>query len=161
MRRSLEAIGLFALAGLLWVTCSALYGPEPLPARVPTHFDLAGHPNGWGSPAALFLLPAIALVLYCGMTLVARYPSVFNYPVRVTPANRPRLEEITISLLTWIKVEMVCFLPGFRSRRFRSCAIAEAAYLRRSSPLESSRSSSPSPGILQHCFARPERHTES
>jgi uncharacterized membrane protein len=108
MRRSLEAIGLFALAGLLWVTGSALYGPEPLPARVPTHFDLAGHPNGWGSPAALFLLPAIALVLYGGMSLTARFPSVFNYPVRVTPENRLRLEGITISLLTWIKVEMVC-----------------------------------------------------
>ena len=39
-----------------------------LPARVPIHWDLAGHENGWGSPLmASLLFPAIATVTYLGI----------------------------------------------------------------------------------------------
>ena len=47
MRKTLEAVGLGALAVLFWDTYRALYGPDPLPDRIPTHFDIAGQPNGW------------------------------------------------------------------------------------------------------------------
>jgi len=39
-----------------------------LPARVPIHWDLAGHENGWGSPLmASMLFPAIATATYLGI----------------------------------------------------------------------------------------------
>ncbi len=47
MRKTLEAISLGALAVLSWIAYSALHGSEPLPKRVPTHFDIAGQPNAW------------------------------------------------------------------------------------------------------------------
>ena len=108
MRKSLEAIGLAALAVLIWVTWSALAGPDPLPERIPTHFDMQGHPNGWGSPAMLLLLPVIAVALYLMMTVVARFPSSFSYPVRVTAENRARLQELTLNMVAWLKTELVC-----------------------------------------------------
>ncbi|HTB97188.1 MAG TPA: DUF1648 domain-containing protein [Terracidiphilus sp.] len=108
MRKILEVVGLFALGILFWITWSALYGPDRLPDRVPTHFDAAGNPNGWGSPAGMIILPVIAAGVYLLMSVVARFPSAFNYPVRVTPLNRARLQEITLTMIAWIKVEMVC-----------------------------------------------------
>jgi hypothetical protein len=33
---------------------------------------------------------------------------MFNYPVKVTEANRDRLQSLTIDLLTWIRTEIVC-----------------------------------------------------
>ena len=107
MRKTLELAGLFALGILAWITYAALYGPDRLPDRVPTHFDAAGNPNGYGSPAGMIILPIIAAGVYLLMTVVARFPSAFNYPVRVTPANRPRLQQITLTMISWIKVEMV------------------------------------------------------
>jgi uncharacterized membrane protein len=104
----LETIGIGALAFLLGITCAALYGPQRLPAWIPTHFDLAGHPNGWGSSSVLPLFPVVALVLYLGMTIVGRIPSAFNYPVRVTAENRPRLEALTLQMIAWLKTEIVC-----------------------------------------------------
>jgi uncharacterized membrane protein len=126
MRKMLEAIGLAALAVLFWVTYRALYGPDPLPDRIPTHFDIAGQPNGWGPPSALLLLPAVAVSLYLVMTLVAQFPSAFNYPVRVTAENRPRLQARALSMIAAIKVEMVCLfaciqwsiVDGARQQRF-------------------------------------------
>jgi uncharacterized membrane protein len=108
MNRALEAIGLGSLAALFWVTCRALYGPDPLPGRIPTHFDVTGQPNSWGSPSTLMFLPVVALALYVLMTVVSRFPSAFNYPVSVTAENRPRLQALSLRMIAWLKVELVC-----------------------------------------------------
>jgi uncharacterized membrane protein len=108
MRKILEAISLGALAVLFWITLRTLYGPERLPDRIPTHFDLVGRPNGWGSPSALLLLPLVALAIYLGITLTSRFPAVFHYPVRVTPQNRPRLQALSVRMIVSLKAELMC-----------------------------------------------------
>ena len=124
MRKILEAAGIVALLTLGWMTCSALYGPERLPERVPTHFDAAGNPNGWGSPAMMVVLPLIGSAIYLVLTIAALLPGAFHYPVRAMAANLPRMQEVTRNLLAWIKVEMAClfavlqgvFIQSARSR---------------------------------------------
>lgn len=112
MRKNLEAISLGALAVMVWITYQAFHGPSPLPDRIPTHFDLAGNPNGWGSPRTLLLLPAVAFAIYLIITFVALFPSAFNYPVRVTASNRAQLEELALGMIAWLKAELVCFFAG-------------------------------------------------
>lgn len=109
MRKSLEAIALVALLLMGWVTYLAFEGPDRLPDRVPIHFDIAGNPNGWGSPAALLLLPIVAVGLYFGMTVVSGFPGAFNYPVRVTRENLGRLQSVTLNMIAWLKAELSCF----------------------------------------------------
>lgn len=109
MRKSLEAIALFALMLLWWITYEALAGPNRLPDRIPTHFDAAGHANGWGPPAALLLWPIVAVGLYLAMTVVSRFPGAFNYPVRVTRENLARLQSVALDMVGWLKAELVCF----------------------------------------------------
>jgi uncharacterized membrane protein len=108
MRKTLETVALAGLAVMYWIAYSAVYGPNPLPNRVPTHFGITGQPNAWGSPSGMFLLPAIGTAVYLILSVVALFPSTFNYPARVTPQNRPRLEALVRQLLAWIKVDMVC-----------------------------------------------------
>ena len=108
MRKVLETIALLALAVQLWITYRALSGPERLPARIPTHFDAAGNPNGWGTPTMLLLLPAVAVFIYLLFTVVTRFPSAFNYPVRVTTQNRSQLQALALDMIAWLKVELVC-----------------------------------------------------
>ncbi len=106
MRKSLEAISLGMIAILFWITWRGLNGPERLAGPIPTHFNAAGEPNAWGPPGALWLLPAIALGLYLFISLVALFPASFNFPVRVTAANRPRLEALTLQMISWLKLEL-------------------------------------------------------
>jgi len=108
MRKLLEGVGLGALALLIWITYSALTGPTRLPDRIPTHFDAVGNANGWGSPAALLLLPIVAVGIYLLITVVSMFPASFNYPVRVTAENRERLQELTLDMVTWLKTELAC-----------------------------------------------------
>lgn len=110
MRRIAETLSVALFAEIILVAASALYGPYRLPVLIPTHFNAAGQPDGWGSPRALLLFPAIAAILYLLMSWVARHPASFNFPVRATPRNRKQLEAIALSMIAWIKAEVVGIL---------------------------------------------------
>ncbi len=109
MRKSLEVVALFALFLLFWITYAALEGPNRLPDRIATHFDAAGNANGWGPPTVLWVLPVAALGLYLLMSVVARFPSAWNYPVRVTRENLDRLQSVALNMVALLKTELVCF----------------------------------------------------
>jgi uncharacterized membrane protein len=109
MRKTIEVLALMILGFLYWITYSALYGPERLPDRIPTHFDISGQPNAWGPPTMLWLLPVIGTGLYVLMTALAaiRFRR-YNLPVRVTEANLPFIQEKTSEMVAWIKCEALC-----------------------------------------------------
>jgi uncharacterized protein DUF1648 len=107
MRKSLEAAALVLLCLTWGWTANGIFGSDPLPAQIPVHFDLAGRPDRWGTPQMLWMIPLMTAVIYGLMTLVARYPSAFNFPLRIKPATRPRLEAIALNLLSWLKVEVL------------------------------------------------------
>lgn len=104
---SLELLSLIAWIVLLAITARALYSPAHLPDRIPIHFNAAGQPDGWGSRAMLLVFPVMATAIYLLMTLVARFPSAFNYPVRVTVQNRARLQSLALGMIAWLKAELV------------------------------------------------------
>lgn len=114
MRKLLHILSLTALAILFWITWDALYGPNHLTGRIPTHFGIDGAPNAWGEPKMLLMLPVIAVFLYLAMTLAARFPGKFNYPVRVTPLNRPRLQRIALNMIAWLTVETVSLFTALQ-----------------------------------------------
>jgi uncharacterized membrane protein len=105
VRKTLELASLILLAAMAWIAWSALRGPDPLPERVATHFDAAGNANAWGSPAGIVVLPILGVVIYCIFSAAPIFRSSFNYPVKVTPENRQRLEALALRLLSFIKVE--------------------------------------------------------
>ena len=80
---------------------------DVLPAHVPIHFGISGRPDRFGSKSMLLILPAVAVALALLLTLVARFPQSFNYPVRVTPENAPRLYRQGRLLLAWLNVLVV------------------------------------------------------
>ncbi len=46
MRKTLEMMALLLLVFAWGVSASAIFGPNPLPARIPTHFNAASQPDG-------------------------------------------------------------------------------------------------------------------
>jgi uncharacterized membrane protein len=99
-----------ALAGLgLLCVCTSLPANwNYLPARVPVHFGLNGHPDGFGSKSLLLFLPATGVFLYLVLTIVARFPAYFNFPVPVTDGNRQTLRDLAIEMIGWLKAEVMC-----------------------------------------------------
>jgi hypothetical protein len=126
MRKILEFVSLAALAVTLWVTAKEMVGPSRLTGRIPVHFNAAGQPDAWGSTASLLAVPILALVLYVLMTLVARYPAAFNFPVRVSPANRGQLEGLALQMISWLKAEVLCLFAWVQGTTVASATGGEA-----------------------------------
>jgi len=116
MRKTIEALALIVLGYLSWITYWALNGPDQLPDRVPTHFDISGRPNAWGSPEILWVLPVVGLCLYVLITGLASIQfRTYNLPVRVTEANLPFIQQKTSEMIAWIKAEMLCLFVYIQS----------------------------------------------
>jgi uncharacterized membrane protein len=127
MRRILDFVGVAFLVVLAWITYGALYGPDPLPQRIPTHFGANGQPNAWGPPGSLWLLPIVGVGLYLLISVVSLFPASFNFPVRSTPANRPRLEALTLQMMAWVKAELCCLFLAMQWSIIQSARPGNAA----------------------------------
>ncbi|MGA2887846.1 MAG: DUF1648 domain-containing protein [Terracidiphilus sp.] len=110
MRKWLEAICLAGMAFIFWITYQALNGPQPLPSRIPTHFDAAGNANGWGPPSTLYFLPLAAVALYLLFTVISLIPTGIRSTARLTVESRARIEAMTHQMMAWVKVEVVALL---------------------------------------------------
>ncbi|NLT34962.1 MAG: DUF1648 domain-containing protein [Gaiellales bacterium] len=75
-----------------------------LPAQVPTHFDLSGRVDGYGSKDAFLFLPLISVVLWATLTVVVRFPRLFNYPFRLKTEELPGQFRLARWFLSWLKV---------------------------------------------------------
>jgi uncharacterized membrane protein len=79
-----------------------------LPDKVPTHFNFAGTPDDWGSKYSLLLLVGVTFVLYLGLSILSRFPHIYNYPFALTDENRQRQYLLARQMLTALKAELVC-----------------------------------------------------
>lgn len=78
-----------------------------LPNRVPRHFNAAGEVDGWGGKGFMWFLPVMGAFLFALMSFISRFPHTFNYPVKVTMENAPRLYHAARQLILALKFEIV------------------------------------------------------
>lgn len=87
---------------LLWmITIFAFF---KMPIIVPTHFNAAGQPDSFGSKETVFILPVIATIIFAGLTVLNRYPYIFNYINKITEANALHQYTIAARMLRALKL---------------------------------------------------------
>lgn len=100
----------FELAGKLFLIILwglTVYIFLKLPATVPVHFNGSGQPDSYGSKMILLILPALATLLYLGLTKLNKYPHIFNYMTDITEENAQRQYGIATRMLRFIKVAIL------------------------------------------------------
>ncbi len=106
---AIEWLGWLALA-IFWVYVWANYAS--LPKTIPTHFNWKGEVDGYGRRETILLLPLIATAVFFGLTLLNRYPHLFNYSRPITAENAVGSYAAATRLIRLIKTSMV-FIFGF------------------------------------------------
>jgi uncharacterized membrane protein len=101
------ALETLALIGVLSLAAFAAYYYPRLPQTIPTHFNFKGEPDGWGGKGVLIMLPAIGVILYTGLTVLAQFPHIFNYPWAITEANARRQYAISRQMMSVVKLDLV------------------------------------------------------
>lgn len=118
-----ETTALVGVAFLVVVT--AFYWPMVHKTTIPTHFDIAGKVDGWGPKWTLLLMPVMGAVIYILISIVSRFPHTFNYPVPITEENAERQYRIAVTVMRWLKMEMV-WLFAYLNRQMIQVALGKA-----------------------------------
>lgn len=96
-----------ALLGAFVLAAALIAIPTTMPERVPLHFGASGQPDRWGSPMELMFLPAIGIVMWVSLELLARVPHIYNYPVAITTENAARQYTLARRLVRWLNATLV------------------------------------------------------
>jgi uncharacterized membrane protein len=112
----MEAIGWLMLL-LLWVYNAYLY--NILPQTIPVHFDAAGKADGFGDKITLFLMPTVGTIIMIGITILNRYPHVFNYPLEITEENALHQYRLSTRFIRQLKISvlLVFWLISLQTRQ--------------------------------------------
>lgn len=101
---SLEILAVLALAAL-WLLL--LYFYPKLPNTIPVHFDGAGKIDGYGSKILLLFEPIVASILFFGLTVLNRYPHLFNYLSPINEDNAAYQYRMATRLIRYLKLLIV------------------------------------------------------
>jgi uncharacterized membrane protein len=84
-----------------------------MPERIPVHFDINGVADGFGGKSTLWILPLTGAFTYLLLTIVSRFPEIYNFPVKITEENalvQYRLATRFIRLLKTVILILFLFL---------------------------------------------------
>lgn len=101
---TLEAIAILGIISL-WVMAVVSY--LSLPETVATHFNVSGQADNWGNKASIFILPGIGILLFTGISILTKFPHIFNYPVKVTEENAPQFYKKSVRIIRILKALLV------------------------------------------------------
>jgi uncharacterized membrane protein len=124
-------IEIIGFIGIICLIALPIYYFNDLPDRLPKHFNALGQADSYGNKNMIWLLPALGLILYIGMTILNKYPHVFNYPIKVTNENAERLYKsgtVTVRFLKTVVILSFAYL-NFRIIKVGLNEIAEIGKL--------------------------------
>lgn len=97
----LEVLG-WASIVVLWAITIFFY--SGLPDKIPTHYNLSGEPDSFGTKKTIIALPIIATVLFLFISMLNKYPHIFNYPVKITEKNALAQYQNTLMMTRYLKL---------------------------------------------------------
>lgn len=107
-RSSFEvSLDIFGAMGLLFMVGMIVFYWSSLPEQIPSHYRVSGRPDAWSGKNILLVLPIISAALYIGLTVLSRYPQIYNYPWPITVENAPRQYRLARQMVIVLKTAIV------------------------------------------------------
>lgn len=78
-----------------------------IPDKIPGHYNATGEIDRIGSKKELLVLPIVSWLMYLGMTVLEKFPQVWNTGVTVTEENKERVYRVLKNMLSTMKLIMV------------------------------------------------------
>jgi uncharacterized membrane protein len=108
-----------AIVSLIILIVLPLVNFSTLPDRIPVHFNSYGHADGYGSKITLLILPATGVFIYLMMTVLASYPHIFNYAVKITAENAEVQYRLATRLMRYLKTVIIIMFAFISSQTIR------------------------------------------
>lgn len=87
-----------------------IYTWNTIPNLIPGHYNASGEVTRWGGREELFILLAVGVLLWIGMTILERFPHVYNYK-NLTEANVEGQYINSRIMMNFLKNEIAILFP--------------------------------------------------
>lgn len=77
------------------------------PDIIPVHYNFHGEVDRIGSKNQLFFTLPVVVILYIGFFILAKYPQIYNYIVKITDKNREVQYNMAATLIRILNIEIV------------------------------------------------------
>jgi len=101
--KMMEVAGLLMLLGL-WVF--ALFAYFNLPDIIPTHFNVSGKVDKYGSKTTVIILAIFCTILFIGLSILNKFPNIFNYAIKITSVNAAAQYTLATRMLRILKLSL-------------------------------------------------------
>ncbi len=91
-----------AILTLLWLL--TVFSFFKLPDQIPTHFNSNGETDNYGDKDSIFTIPIVATILFIGLTVLNKFPEIFNYPEQITKTNAEHQYSNATSTVRFLKL---------------------------------------------------------
>lgn len=98
-----RVLTIFTGTMLLAATIFVLVRWQQLPDQIPMHFNFAGEADAYGGKGAIIFDIVMGWSAFILLTVLVKFPKIWNMPVKVTPENSARLYGITRAMLEIVK----------------------------------------------------------
>jgi len=88
-------------------------------ALFPTHYRFFGEIDGWGGRSTLWTMALIGLTFYVGLSVLQKFPKIYNYPCKVTEQNADYLYRLGVQLVRQVKVLCVFIMAYANNSIYR------------------------------------------
>lgn len=95
---------IFSIVALITLWYPIVIHYNSLPDTIPIHFDVYGVPDDYGDKSSLLLLPIIGTLSYVMLTVLNKFPHLFNFPSEITETNAHRMYGLATTMLRLIKL---------------------------------------------------------
>jgi uncharacterized membrane protein len=105
-----ELIGWLTLLAI-WILTITSY--SNLSEIIPIHYNAAGQIDGFGEKANILILPLYATVFFVGLTILNKFPHIFNYPIKITQGNALTQYTNMTKMFRYLKLVIVLMFGFF------------------------------------------------
>ena len=72
--------------------------------------NIEGQVDHYGSKETIWVMPAVGLFLFIMITILLRFPHIYNYPLKITEQNAGRIYKSGVRFLRVVRLWMVIVL---------------------------------------------------
>lgn len=92
----------------IWILVTLNY--SDLPDIIPIHYNVEGIADRFGDKANILILPLIATTFFIGLTILNKFPHIFNYPTTITENNASRQYGNATRMIRYLKLMLAVVL---------------------------------------------------
>lgn len=107
-----KILQILCLAQMVGVTVYLIAGWTSFPDQVPMHYGGSGEIDRLGGKGEMLLLILLWWGMYLVISLIERFPQVWNTGVKVTPENQERVYRLLKYMLVTLKLIMTTFFSA-------------------------------------------------